>query len=185
MDSKKKWNEKYIARLNESEAIAANERLLKLSPIFQGGLALDFACGLGANSIHLAKLGYQVDAYDISDVAINHLKERIDADNLAIYPKVYDLENVKSLNINENNFDVVVITYYLDREVFPLMKSIVKKGGYFFMETFYASPTAKKEGVSDKFKLRSQELLTIFSDWQIIFYEENEEEGRQTILVRK
>ena len=39
--------------------------------------------------------------------------------------------------------------------------------------------------ISDRFKLHSKELLREFIDWKILFYEENEYEGRQTIFCQK
>jgi tellurite methyltransferase len=50
------------------------------------------------------------------------------------------------------------------------------------METFYLSPKNENQGVSNHYKLQPGELLADFSDWKVLFYEENEQEGRQTIF---
>ena len=46
---------------------------------------LDIGCGEGRNSIYLARLGYKVDAFDISEAGINELK-RIAEENKVTYP---------------------------------------------------------------------------------------------------
>ncbi|WP_071394382.1 class I SAM-dependent methyltransferase [Bacillus tuaregi] len=184
MDAKLKWNRKYKDRLLIKESPTPNERLLTLSASLNGGNALDLACGLGGNSLFLARHGYRVEALDISDIAIDYLQEQTEKQRLSIYPRLADLTDHESLKLLENSFDLVVVTYYLDRSLFPLIKSILNDNGFFFMETFYHSPQ-NKQTVSDSYKLRPNELLTEFGDFHILYFEENEEEGRQTIFCRK
>lgn len=185
MDAKQKWNQKYIEKIQNSDHPAPDERLVSLIDYFKGGRALDFACGLGANSLFLAENGYQVDALDISEIAIEFLKQEASKRQLPVQPRVADLTNTKTLDLEAEAIDLAVITYYLDRNIFPFIKSIIKENGYFFMETFYLTPDNIGQGISDKYKLNSNELLTIFNDWQVFLYEENEEAGRQTIFARK
>jgi Tellurite resistance protein TehB. len=72
-DSQQKWDAIYSQRGNTIPApasmLSTYARLLPTQ-----GLALDLACGLGGNSFFLAKYGLQVDAWDISAVAINQIK---------------------------------------------------------------------------------------------------------------
>jgi tellurite methyltransferase len=184
LDPKSKWNDKHKERLNSSEQSAPNARLKALLPYLTGSSALDFACGLGANSLFLAELGYEVQALDISDVAIHYIKDEARKQELPVRASVGDLTDWGILNLKESSFDLVVITYYLDRSSFPFLKSIIKEDGYLFMETFSASPRNENRGVSDQYKLRSSELLSVFGDLQVLYYEENVQEGRQTVFVR-
>ncbi|WP_102348608.1 class I SAM-dependent methyltransferase [Bacillus sp. Marseille-P3661] len=185
MDPRKKWNNKYRERITNHEQPAANERLKTISPYLTGGDALDVACGLGVNSTFLAKLDFRVDALDISDVAIDYLKKLADKEKLTIYPRLCDLTDLNNLHLKEKSYDLVVITYYLDRNLLQYIKTVIKDNGYFFMETFYKSPLQEKEGISNQFKLQPGELLSLYKEMQILYYEENEHEGRQTIFVRK
>lgn len=91
MDDRIKWNRKYRERLNEVKQPEPNLRLKALCSYLKGGKALDLACGLGGNSLFLAQQKFQVDALDISDVAVNYLKEQVKEKNIGIFPRVCDL----------------------------------------------------------------------------------------------
>jgi len=185
MNIRNKWNLKHSNRINQLEEHLPNVRLKTNSHQLEGGLALDLACGLGMNSFYLAQQNYEVHAVDISEVAIQYVKEQATKHSLPIYPCLCDLTDCKKLKLAANTYDLVVITYFLDRTIFPLVKSIVKEKGYFFMETFYNSPLNKNQDISNEYKLQPKELLSIFDNWKIHFYEENEQEGRQTVLCQK
>ncbi|MGM0903801.1 MAG: class I SAM-dependent methyltransferase [Bacillota bacterium] len=186
MNPKTKWNRKYLERITiKEEEPKANARLKNVSASLKGGNALDLACGLGGNSLFLAQLNYEVLALDVSDVAVDFIRERAINQQLSIKSIVCDLTDITNLSLEKNSFDLVVITYYLDRAIFPFVKKIVSDHGYFFMETFYHSPKVGNNGVSNQYKLEPQELLGEFGNWKVLFYEEDEEEGRQTILCQK
>ena len=185
MDPKVKWNTKYNERLAQQEEPVANSRLKNLSTYLNGGKALDIACGLGGNSVFLARKNYQVQALDISEVAVSYLTDQALKQKLTIDPQVCDLTSSADRKKHLDTYDLIVITYYLDRTLFPLLKKVVNKNGYFFMETYYQSPQTVNESISNYYKLKPKELLTVFSDWKVLYYEENEQEGRQTIFCQK
>ncbi|MFS0639237.1 class I SAM-dependent methyltransferase [Mesobacillus foraminis] len=185
MDPKTKWNKKYNERLIHLETPVPNTRLIQLSSCLGGGTALDLACGLGGNSLFLAQLHYSVRAMDISDVAVKYLQGTAEKEGLAVSAVTADLENISSLSFESNSFDLVVITYYLNRPLLSLVKSLLKEEGYFFMETYYHSPKNGNQKISSRYKLESNELLAQFKEWKVLYFEENEEEGRQTIFCQK
>jgi tellurite methyltransferase len=186
MNTKDKWNLKHMDRLTQLKEPQPNPRLKKLASYFkEGGTALDIACGLGGNSLFLAGMNNQVEAIDISDVAINYVQEQAARENLSVQPRVTDLTDLDTLNWPNNPFDFIVMSYYLDRSLFPIVKNVLKDGGYFFMETYYQSTYTEEQGVSDQYKLKSNELLAEFGDWKVLYFEENEQEGWQSIFCQK
>lgn len=184
MDDRVKWNSKYKHRIDRMKGPELNPRLESLKGYLGGGTALDVASGLGGNSLFLAREGYEVESVDISDVAIRFIKEEAERRKLPIKPRVCDLTKLNDLDWVNRSFHCIVMTYYLDRSLFPLVKRMLKEKGYFFMETFYQSPQ-NNQTVSDKYKLRSNELLSEFRDWKVLYFEENQHEGRQTIFCQK
>ena len=73
-DAKDKWTRIYAKGSHHSTAAAVLTRNVNL--LHSLGLALDIACGKGANALFLASLGMHVHAWDISTVAIENLTEQ-------------------------------------------------------------------------------------------------------------
>ena len=69
---REKWNTKYLqqgpSQWPVAEVLLENKHLLP-----EQGSALDLACGYGANARLLAEHGLQTYAWDISNVAIEHI----------------------------------------------------------------------------------------------------------------
>jgi tellurite methyltransferase len=184
VDARNKWNRKYMDKLTNHASPEPNKRLLGMAYYLNGKTAIDFAAGLGGNSFFLAELGYDMTAIDISDIAINYVQEQAANRGLNITTKVTDLTKERT-ELTTRRYDLAVITYYLERSLFPLVKQVIKEDGYLFFETFYKQKEAGNEGISNQYKLDSNELLKEFSEWKILYFEENEQEGRQTIFCQK
>lgn len=184
MDSQDKWNSKYKERLTNLSEPEPNERLHNLAHYLIGSTAIDIASGLGGNSFFLEEQGYEVTAVDISEVAVKFVSEQAARRRLKIKALTADLTQVPN-DIFQYKFDLAVITYYLDRMLFPFVKEMVNEKGYFFMETYYKTDGGGNQPISQQYKLESNELLKEFSEWKVLFFEENEQEGRQTIFCQK
>lgn len=160
---REKWNKKY----KEGEYLLnePSEIVKKFSLLAPKGKALDIACGLGRNAKYLAKLGFEVDAVDISDVAINNLKNIKN-----INPILADLDYYQ---IPENKYSLIININYLNRNLFPQIKEALIKGGVLIFETFTLNEDNLLEQPKNKnYLLRKNELLKSFSDMYVIFYEE-------------
>lgn len=68
------------------------------------GRVLDFGCGLGELALAAARAGCTVHALDASEVAVNHLRQRAEAEHLPIKAELADL---RSHGI-QGEFDTVV-----------------------------------------------------------------------------
>lgn len=179
---REKWNKKY----KEEEYLLKepSDIVKKFASIAPKGKALDIACGLGRNAKYLAKLGFEVDAVDISDVAISQLKNIPN-----INPILADLDFYQ---LPENKYSLILNINYLNRNLFPQIKEALINSGVLIFETFTLDKDKKFDQPKNKnYLLRKNELLRSFSDLYIIYYEEkiitkpNGEKGFISSLVAK
>lgn len=161
-----KWNAKYRQVKEASPLCVSVERFWRMAPY--KGRALDLAAGLGGNSIFLADQGFDVDAVDISEVAVERLKDR--------HPKVTPIcADLDHYSIGAQTYDLILNIHYLNRRLFPLIMEGLKPGGLFIMETFLeGDPQGAEETTCRDYLLRPNELLHAFLKLHILFYEEKE-----------
>ncbi len=167
MSSKKKWNERYRAPIDAGTAARVLEENLHLLPA--AGRALDLACGLGGNAILLAQHGLIVDAWDISDVGVAALRAAALEQKLPIRAEVRDVELDRP---PQETFDVIVVSYFLSRDIIPDLVRALKPGGLIYYQTFTRQRVSVRGPRRTGFRLADQELLHLFADLQIVFYRE-------------
>ncbi len=187
IDDKIKWNNKYKDKPNLLKPREASEKLKSLIKYCKGKDALEIACGSGRNSIFLAKNGFDVTALDISDIAIETLdNQKIEN----IKTKVVDLENYTP---QENSYDLIVKTNYLDRDIILKLGKALRKDGVLFIETYMQHETNEKKDSNPDYLLKPKELKNFFNDeFEIIDYDEFLNENyemykmmKQSICVKK
>jgi tellurite methyltransferase len=121
---------------------------LKLKP----GHALDLACGRGRNAVWLAEHGWQVTAVDRSPITIP-----------AVETHVADLEK-HEFPILEAAWDLIVVAYYLQRDLFESVKRGVKRGGIALVIVHLIEPGHEQS----RFSLKPGELTKYFEGWEIL-----------------
>ena len=122
------------------------------------GRALDLACGAGRNALWLAEYGWSVTAVDGAPAAIELVRTRASVRGVNVNAQVADLEKGEYA-IAPGHWDLVVISYYLQRDLFEPAKRGVVPGGVL------AAIVLLGEG---RFSLRPGELRGYFSDWEIL-----------------
>ena len=89
-ETSKKWNQRYDSSPDDfPEASHVLQDFSHLLPA--QGDALDLACGLGGNALFLASTKLSVQAWDISNVAINKLNGHATSKQLHIQTEVRDV----------------------------------------------------------------------------------------------
>lgn len=162
-----KWNARYRVAEGEASACYALREFAHLLP--EAGKALDLACGRGGNALLLAEHGLQVQAWDLSSVAIETLQTAATARGLTIQASVRDIEQEP---MQANSFDVIVVSYFLERDLAPVLINALKPDGLLFYETFIRE---KPEGVGPSnpdYLLGENELLSLFADLHVLAYRE-------------
>ena len=132
------------------------------------GRALDLACGSGRNAIWLAERGWNVTAVDSYPVALAALKEAAPS----IDTHLADLEK-HEFAIGEAAWDLIVMSYYLQRDLFEPAQRGLKPGGVAIVIVHMFEPGHE----SSRFSVHPGELREFFSDQTILEYYEGKPES--------
>lgn len=133
------------------------------------GQALDLACGLGGNARLLAARGLETTAWDLSPVAIDRLKAHAAAENLSIKASVRD---VQAKPPEADAFDVIVVGYFLERDLAAAIEQALKPGGLLFYQTWTREAVDDRGPGNPAFRLAPNELLQLFPRLRVISYRE-------------
>lgn len=171
-----KWNEKYK---EDSEPRTPSDIVIKYHSLAPEGVALDLAAGTGRNALYLAERGFEVDAVDISDVAVDQLRGR--------HPRIHALRaDLDIYEIAPERYSLILNIRFLDRRLFPLIREGLVPGGVAVFETYLEEKSGN--GMAREYLLRENELLHCFLSLKILYYEEKETDfnggpGREAALV--
>ncbi|NOX09029.1 MAG: class I SAM-dependent methyltransferase [Gammaproteobacteria bacterium] len=138
------------------------------------GYALDLACGMGGNAVLLAKRGLQVTAWDFSEAAIKGLSAYASSNELKILAEVRDVEDSPP---EIETFDVIVVSYFLERDLAPFLMQALRPGGLLFYQTFIRDVVSDGGPRNPQYRLARGELLDLFADLHPLIYREEGSQG--------
>jgi len=151
IEDKERWDEKHAKNMMPQTPIKLVSDYANLAT---GKQALDIACGNGRHSKYLASLGFEVDALDISPVAIEQLQS---------VPHIHAVEvDFDTYRLEKNKYDLIVCTYFLERKLFPQMIEALKPNGIILMETFLHDKDNERTPSNPAFRLNEGELEAYF-----------------------
>src|SRR6476661_3142724 len=189
LDEKSSWNKKYSEGSHGSLepdpflVSAYDEFLFATTP----GLALDVAGGVGRHSIWLAQRGWRVKLLDISEVGIQQAEENANRTGTAesISKQIRDLNTMSDLG--REQYDLVVVFFFLQRELFPALLDATKPGGILIYKTYTTEQKNFSGGPSHPmFLLEPNQLLHAFRSMRVLHYHETiQEKGVAELVARK
>ena len=163
-----KWDAKYRAgyhdRTKPADVLSEYGHLLPVQ-----GRALDLACGTGANALFLARRGLKTTAWDISAEAMAVLRTQAAANNLVLETRTCDVTDTV---IPAQSFDVISVSYFLERTLFPAIINALKMNGLLFYQTWLRERCTEKGPRNEDFRLGANELLQLCGGLHIIIYRE-------------
>jgi 2-polyprenyl-3-methyl-5-hydroxy-6-metoxy-1,4-benzoquinol methylase len=189
IDEKSLWDKKYSEGSHGSLqpdpflVTAYEEFLSAASP----GLALDVAGGVGRHAIWLAQRGWRVKLVDISEVGVKQAEENAKqtgtASSIAI--EVRDLNSEQ--DIGREQYDLIVVFFFLQRELFPALAAAIKPGGHLIYKTYTTEQSRFAGGPSHPmFLLQPNELLHAFPSLRVLHYHETiQGRGVAELVARK
>jgi SAM-dependent methyltransferase len=175
LEDKKKWNEKYLKNPKQEQTSQLLEKYIDLAHI---GKALDIACGTGRNTNFLHTKGFEIDAVDISEYALNQILDS---------PTINTIDtDLDKYHIAPSKYDLIVNINYLNRRLVSQIKDALKPGGILVFETFMlAHGDFRLPTMNLDYLLRKNELLHSFIGLDIIYYEEKIETNEKGERVKK
>jgi SAM-dependent methyltransferase len=167
------WDLKYeqgLPSLTEPDPffISAYERFV--DPSFpKAGMALDLAGGLGRHALWLAGRNWQVTVVDLSAVAIENLAQAALERNVKLEPLAADASDY---TFEPERFDLIVLFYHLDRNLFPKIVSALKPGGLLICKMSLRWNSDRKSTGLNTDPLGRDELLSLVPDLHVLYHQE-------------
>lgn len=164
----KDWDKRYRLREHASDFEAGPTPLvMNTAATLRPGRALDLASGAGRNALWLAGRGWKVTAVDGAPAAVDILRERARERGWETEAVAADLEKGK-FQIEPARWDLVLICYYLQRDLFEPAKRGVAPGGI-LISIVHMNEPGEADG---PFRLRPGQLEKYFEDWKILHLRE-------------
>jgi tellurite methyltransferase len=134
------------------------------------GRAIDVAMGRGRHAVVLARAGFETFGVDVRLEAVEDAVAAARREGLHVRGWCADLTRHA---LPRGRFDLVVVSRYLQRDLFPDLRAAVAPGGAVIYETF---TTARLEmglpPTSPDHLLEPGELRRLFEGFEIAFYDE-------------
>ena len=108
---REKWDQRYAEGAYRPRTYPS-PFLVERLPELPRGRALDLACGAGRNALHLAEAGYEIEAVDISRVAIERARESARERGLEVSWRVADLDDFVP---TRGRYDLITVVRYTNR----------------------------------------------------------------------
>jgi SAM-dependent methyltransferase len=163
-----KWNTRYRdAEVASASPILVLEQNAHLLPA--RGRALDLACGMGGNARLLAERGLETRAWDVSVVAVDKLNVYARQHGLPLLAELRDVEQDPPAPVA---FDVIVVGHFLERRLAEPMIRALSLGGLLYYQTFIDERVADTGPRNPAYRLRRNELLSLFSGLRLLVYRE-------------
>lgn len=171
-DARERWNARHAERADDPLAAPSGWLAVHREPLaaVAPGRALDIAAGRGRNSLFLAGLGFDVDAVDVSDVAVETIER---------YARERGAEVVATrVDVTRSEFPrppyaVIVNVAFLERSLFGRIEAALAPGGLLAVETFTRDHVARAGGsMPGERMLERGELRAAFDGLEVLDYRE-------------
>lgn len=179
-----KWDERYGKGTYRPRTYPSPFLVERLEHLPRGR-ALDLACGAGRNALCLAEAGYEVEALDISGVAVERARAAARERGLEVEWRVADLDGFEP---PPARFDLITVIRYTNREMMERLPEGLADGGMLLVEHHLRTDAPVRGPTSRAFRLAPNELIELFHDrLRVLFYDERiapDPDGQRVALVR-
>ncbi|HEU0006729.1 MAG TPA: class I SAM-dependent methyltransferase [Terriglobia bacterium] len=151
--------------------IKPNAFLVEVVRKVRPGDALDVGMGQGRNALFLAKQGWNVTGFDVSEVAVAQTREQARKSGLTVN---CILQSSDEFNWGKDRWDLIVVIY------FPQMRGSLQKiidslrpGGLVVLEAYHkAAALDRPPGPGPGVTFDNNELIKLFAPLRILQYQD-------------
>jgi tellurite methyltransferase len=179
-----RWDRKYAA--GEGPAHFRPKRfLVENRHLLSGQRALDVACGFGGNAMYLASTGFQVDALDVSGIALSRARAEAIRRSLCVNWVQADLDRWW---FPADRYDLVTVFFYLNRDLMPHLASTLRDGGLLFQANHNKRFLELRPDFNPSFLLEQGELqqMALDAGLIIVYYADNAaDQAHDSLLIAR
>ncbi len=187
-EERQRWDQRYREGSHprrEPDPFLARAYAEYVQPLFpEGGSALDVAGGSGRHAVWLAQRGWKVTLVDISEVGVAQARQAAAQQHVKLEVKVADLTDS---SLDRERYDLVLVFFYLQRDLFPALVSTLKPGGLLLYKTYTKEHRKRAKGPKNPcYFLEENELLFAFHKLRMLHYKESfGDEAVAELVARK
>ncbi len=149
----------------------------------RGGRALDVACGRGRHTLLMASAGFSVDAVDLNPDRTGALAVTAGNLDLPVQVRNLDLEAAGDVDLGQDLYELILVTRYLHRPLFPSLAQALKPGGLLLYETFTTAQAQNGHPTNPDFLLEPGELPRLVAPLQVLRQREGEADGTHLAAI--
>lgn len=174
------WNERYLKGefgYRDPDAFVMDAHRNYLMPLLaKGGAGLDLAGGAGHHAIWLAQQGWQMTLADFSDAALAMAKQHADAASITLEVVSGAAQHVVQSLVQQNRtFSFVLVSFFLERALLPLLPLLLQPKGLLLYRTYTVDNVLlgnPRGPHNPEYLAQPQELLKTYSAMRILHYNE-------------
>ena len=179
-----KWDQRYAEGSYRSRSYPSPFLVERLAELPRGR-ALDLACGAGRNALCLAEAGYEVEAVDISGVAIERARTTSRDRGLAVDWRVTDLDGFEP---PPGRYNLITVIRYTNRAMMERLPDGLAEGGMLLVEHHLLTSVPVAGPTSRTFRLAPNELIDLYHGrLRVLFHDERiapDPDGGHVALTR-
>lgn len=164
-DERLRWDERYAS--GDYQPSHEQSRIVEEAVRYlDSGRCLVVACGTGRNALYLASKGFEVEAVDVSAVAIERARAEAERRRLDVTWRVADVDG---LDLGVGRYDLITMIRYTNRDIWPRLVPALSDDGWVVLEQHLKSPR-RVAGPANEFRVSPGEMLGAFPGLRVINY---------------
>lgn len=148
------------------------------------GPILDLASGSCRDGMFLAQKGLHVVCCDRSGDALDAARKTATKHDLEITTWQIDLEQIGADPLPQDHYAAIIVFRYLHRPLIPSLRKALKQDGIVIYETYTIDQPRYGRPHNPAYLLKPRELLSWFSDWQLIHYFEGRKDAPRRAVAQ-